>query len=399
MSRRVPRIIRQARPNFRSVSRSGTELSKRVIENPSQIDLARKYFVADLPGAIIPATRLHNILDNLEQGRRPLEQALMYLQKQGLAALQQLALGKISYDAFSQIAAEELVKREQVAEAERRKKEAAQLRLFEQEKAQEAIRKSEYERKRQQAEEARRQRESDPKYIAKIKNQQLRSRYGLDQFIEKQFFARLLDILHRLDGGNRLSDEDILWLTTEGSDYYTETLQTAFHEREAEFYTVEFNRTSNPWNAVSASKHYRKCNQARKAHDLLTTIPAGRQKAPKLISAICTTHGGVMRDLKRFNEALNFGDQAHALTPKDFRPCTLLGAVNFEMGNYDLGRDWYAKATERGASERTIDYDLRGIFLRADKAKREEIRAFLLREDPVRYKWVIKLKVQDQAPS
>jgi hypothetical protein len=80
-----------------------------------------------------------------------------------------------------------------------------------------------------------------------------------------------------------------------------------------------------------------------------------------------------MRDLKRFNEALNFGDQAHALTPKDFRPCTLLGAVNFEMGNYDLGRDWYVKATERGASERTIDYDLRGIFLRADKAKREEI--------------------------
>jgi len=399
MSRRIPAILRQARPNFRSSPRSGTELSKRVIENPSRIDLARKYFVADLPGAIIPATRLHNILDNLEQGRQLLEQALMYLQKQGLAALQQLAQGEISYDAFSQIAAEELVKREQVAEAERRKKEAAQLRLFEQEKAQEAIRKAEYERKRQQAEEVRRQRESDPKFIAKIKNQQLRSRYGLDQFIEKQFFARLMDILHRLDGGNRLSDEDILWLTTDGSDYYTETLQTAFHEREAEFYTAEYKRTADPWNAVNASGHYRKCNQARKAHDLLASIPAGRQKAPKLISAICTAHGGVMRDLKRFNEALNFGDQAHALKPKDFRPCTLLGAVNFEMGNYDLGRDWYAKATELGASERTIDYDLRGIFLRADQAKREEIREFLLREDPVRYKWVIKLKVQDQAPS
>lgn len=87
MSRRVPKIIRQARPNFRSVSRSGTELSKRVIENPCRIDLARKYFVADLPGAINPATRLHNILASLEQGRRPSEQALMYLQKQGLTAL------------------------------------------------------------------------------------------------------------------------------------------------------------------------------------------------------------------------------------------------------------------------------------------------------------------------
>jgi hypothetical protein len=323
----------------------------------------------------------------------------MYLQNQELAALKQLAQGEISYDAFSQIAAEELVKREQVAEAERRKKEAAQLRLFEQEKAQEAIRKAEYERKHQQAEEARRQRESDPKYIAKIKNQQLRSRYGLDQFIEKQFFARLMDILHRLDGGNRLSDEDILWLSTEGSDFYTETLQTAFHEREAEFYAAEYHRTSDPWNAVNASGHYRKCNQAGKAHDLLASIPAGRQKAPKLNSAISTTHGGVMRDMNRLGEALKLGDHAHALTPKDFRPCTLLGAVNFEMGNYDLGREWYIKAEERGASERTIDYDLRGIFLRADKAKREEIRSFLLREDPVRYKWVIKLKVQDQASS
>src|SRR5690606_13598350 len=82
MSRRVPKIIRQAQPNFRSVTRSGNELPKRVIENSSRIDLARKYFVTDLPGAIIPATRLHNILDNLEQDHLLSEHALMYLQKQ-----------------------------------------------------------------------------------------------------------------------------------------------------------------------------------------------------------------------------------------------------------------------------------------------------------------------------
>ena len=43
---------------------------------------------------------------------------------------------------------------------------------------QEAIRETQYERNRQQAEEERRKRESDPKYIAKIKNQQLRMRLG-----------------------------------------------------------------------------------------------------------------------------------------------------------------------------------------------------------------------------
>ncbi len=75
-------------------------------------------------------------------------------------------------------------------------------------------------------------------------------RYGLDQFIEKQLFAHLMDILHRLDGGKRLSDEDIIWLTTEGKNYYTEILLAAFHEREAEFFKAEYKRTSDPWNAV-----------------------------------------------------------------------------------------------------------------------------------------------------
>ena len=257
------------------------------------------------------------------------------------------------------------------------------------------IREAQYERNRQRAEEERRNRESDPKYIAKIKNQQLRMRYGLVQFIEEEFFLRLMSILRRLDGGNRLTDEDILWLTRDGEDYYTDILQEAFHEREAEFYKVEYKRTSDPWNAVNASGHYRKCNQARKAHDLLTSIPDGRRKAPKLNSAICTTHGGVMRDLKRFDEALKLGEQAHTLTPKDFRPCTLLGAVNIEIGNYGIGKDWYDKAEERGASKRSIDFDLRGILLRADNVKREKLKAFLLREDPERYKWVRNLKVKD----
>jgi hypothetical protein len=392
---RIPKILRQARPNFRTPPCYGSRRPKWVVADLSRIDIARKYFMADLPGSIIPATRLHNILENLEQGRSLPLGALTYLQQHGFFALQQLARGEITYEAFCKTAAKEQAKREQSTEAERQKEEAALLRRIEEENAREAIRKAKYERDCQRAEDARRQRESDPKYIAKMKNQQLRMRYGLDQFIEKQFFARLMDILHRLDGGSRLSDEDILWLTTEGEDYYTEILQAAFHEREAEFYTAEYNRTSDPWNAVNASGHYRKCKQAKKAHDLLTSIPAGRQKAPKLNSAICTTHGGVMRDLNRFDEALKFGSQAHDLTPKDYRPCTLLGAVNFEVGNYDIGRDWYVKATERGASEHSIDYDLRGIFLRAAKAKREEIRAFLLREDSERYKWVRNLKVQD----
>ena len=390
---RIPKLPRQACSNFRVPPHYGTELRKRVVLDQNRIDLANKYFVSDLPGATIPAARLQNILENIELGGTLSEYALIYLQQHELTALQQFAQGEITYEAFCKLTLEEQIKREQAAEVKRQKEEAEWLRRIEEDKAQEAIRNAKYERDCQRAEEARRKRESAPEFIAKIKNQQLRMRYGLDQYIEKQLFVHLMDILHRLDGGKRLSAEDIIWLTTEGKDYYTEILQAAVHEREAEFFTAEYKRTSDPWNAVNASGHYRKCNQARKAHDLLISIPAALQKTPKLNSAICTTHGGVMRDLNRFDEALKFGAQAHALTPKDFRPCTLLGAVNIEIGDYLTGLNWYEKAKERGASERSIDYDLRGILLRADKAKREKLKAVLLRVDSERYKWVRNFKV------
>jgi hypothetical protein len=123
---------------------------------------------------------------------------------------------------------------------------------------------------------------------------------------------------------------------------------------------------------------------------MLTAIALPRLKNSRLKSAVCTTHGGVKRDLRKFEDALSFGEQAHLLTPKDFRPCTLLGAVNIEIGNYDLGQAWYKKAVERGASEKSVDDDLRSIFMRAEKSKQEALLDHLLRIDPVRYSWVKK---------
>jgi hypothetical protein len=347
-------------------------------------DLADHYFVSDLPGSSIPASRLRGILDRLQGGRPLTTYGLNYLRQLGLSALGQLARGEITYETFRPIAETEQAKRKQAAEVERQAKLVSLLAMAAEQKAREA----EY---WAQQEVARLARESDPKYIARMKNRALRDRYGIDVFIEQNHLPRLMNILHRIDDGNRLSDDDVLWLTTEGQDYYTEILKAAFHEREAEFFASEYRRTFNPWNAVNASGHFRKCEQARKAHDLLTSISSERQKAPKLRSAIATTHGGVMRDLKRLDDALMLGNQAHTLTPKDFRPCTLLGAVNFELGHYDIGQDWYAKAIERGATEHSIDYDLRGILLRADPEKRKEIQAFLLRKDPARYAWVNNL--------
>lgn len=378
---RAPKILKLARPNFKRDFRSGTTLPQQVTPDPSRVYLASKYLVTDLPGATIPATRLNDILNKIEQGSPLSSIATMYLQQQGLLALKQFAEGEITYENFSELAVAELKVREHAALVQKHKeKKDAEDR--------EAISKAKNALYFKRREEELRRLESSPRHIAKIKNQQLRERYGIDQFIDEQFFAQLMQILQRIDRGNRFSDEDFIWLTTEGAAYFTDILKKTYHDLEARFYASEYNQTNDPWSAVNASKHYRKSNQATKAHDLLISIPNASKREPKLNSAISTTHGGVMRDLNRFEEALKFGSQAHALTPKDYRPCTLLGAVNFEIGNYELGRNWYLKASERGASERSIDYDLRSIFKRADNGKREEIKAFLLGVDPIKYNWV-----------
>jgi hypothetical protein len=69
-------------------------------------------------------------------------------------------------------------------------------------------------------------------------------------------------------------------------------------------------------------------------------------------------------------------------------PCTLLGALYYEMGDFSLGDEWFAKAVERGARPRALDEELRSIYLRSSGVRREGMKRHLLAVDPIRYGWV-----------
>jgi len=185
-----------------------------------------------------------------------------------------------------------------------------------------------------------------------------------------------------------VTQEDYVWLVSAGERYFTDQLRIAYHRLEADFWAGEFERTRDPWAIVNASSLYRKCHNTSKADVLLKGVAIEHQKSRKLRSALCTTHGGVKRDLRQWNEALHLGEQAHTIRQADYRPCTLLGAIHMETGNYLLGQEWYEKAVERGATEDAVDQDLRHIYFRAERNKRREMRGFLLSVDPVRYAWV-----------
>jgi len=350
-------------------------------------DTAVKYYTDDLAEALIPGSRLSNILNELELTKQISDNTKDFLQRKGLWALLSYSKKEISYSNFSKAAEIEQSERRQTAEASAIQEQARQKLEQETLIARRKI-------AQEQEEAKRRAFENDPRNIAKAKQFKLRGKYGLSYFIEQADFARLMDILRRVDNGVRLSEEEVVWLSTERDEsdtgYFTEELRKGFHKNEAKFYRAEFEKSKDPWFAVNASSHYRKCKQSISAESILCKIDVPSLNDRKLKSALCTTHAGVKRDLNKPDEALNLGIQAHEFTPKDFRPCTLIGAVYMENQNYALGQSWYEKAVERGYSEASVDDELRGIYMRAEKSKQETMRIHLLSVDPKRYSWANK---------
>ncbi len=101
-----------------------------------------------------------------------------------------------------------------------------------------------------------------------------------------------------------------------------------------------------------------------------------------------TTGGGALRDLRQRAEAVQFGSEAHLLTPEDFRPCTLLGAVHIEMGEIIIGAEWYEKAEARGANREMIDRELESILRASQQNQRVQIKKALKGYDVSRYDWL-----------
>lgn len=334
---------------------------------------AVKYCVEDLTGALLPGTPLSNVLKSLEVNEKPLSNtAQNFLKRKGLFGLLQYAKKEVTFNEFLKIAKKEQANRQIeharfLAEAEAK-----------------ALRDKAEQKLKNDAIQARLRQRSK----AKEKQSRLKHKYGLDYFIERDCYPKLMHILRKVENRHRLTENDVIWLNTDAEEYFTQELRESYHKNEAQFYEDKFKKDQNPWSAVSASSHYRKCREPENADSLLSTINVSKFKNKKIKSAISTTHAGVNRDLRKWDKALSLGEYAHQLTPKDFRPCTLLGAVHMETGNLTIGQSWYQKAIERGYSEESMDHELKTIFRRSDKIKKQALRKHLFEIDPYRYSWV-----------
>ena len=338
-----------------------------------QAGLAEKYLVDDLPGAGLIGARLNGILQKIEAGETLTSLAQAFLTSGGLNSLLALATGQIDRPAFEEAAARERSDRIQSAKDEADRVAAEQARKAE---AMDAAVKARFAAM-----------ENDPVLRRKREARELRDRFGIG-FIETEHYPRAMRLLKQVASGNRLTAEDVAWLSTEAVDCWTDALQQAWHRLEAEALTMAWEDGGDLWDAVNASAHWRKAAKSEKALEVTGAALAKAGRSPKPRSALLTTRGGAMRDAGRLTEARTLGLEAHELTPADFRPCTLLGAVSMGLGDLAAGHEWYAKAEDLGAERRAIDQDLRALLIRSEPDARDRIRNFLLEQDPERFAWL-----------
>ncbi len=214
---------------------------------------------------------------------------------------------------------------------------------------------------------------------------QLLKKYQID-VVDEVDAPRMMQILDRLENGAGLAEDDVVWLKTR--DHFSSAIRRAFHENEAELCRKEFEKTGDIWQAINANSHFRKANLSEKGLALVESINVNSLKDKLQHSALLTTKGGSYRDLGRLPEALGVAEEAHALNPKSYHPCTLLGAIHYELREFGLGDSWFAKAVERGAKQDAVDGELRSLLRRVSTEKKREIAEHLLRSDPQRYAWV-----------
>ena len=336
-------------------------------------DLAKRYFLEDLPGATQLGARLNGILLKIDAGEQVTALQRQFLATTGLHALVTLAEGKTTLGEFRAAAEQEQKVRIEEA-AVKALKDAAEL--AERTEARAAAVQATFAAMA-----------NDPALRRKREAKELRQRFGVG-YIESEDYPRAMGLLRQVANGQRLKVDDLAWLKTEADYCWTDELQRAWHALEAAALTKAWESSGDTWNAVNASGHWRKAGEPERALRLTDAALAKVGSNPKIRSALATTRGGAMRDLRRLDEAKALASEAHQLTSSDYRPCTLLGAVHIELGDLLTGHEWYAKAESLGAPRQAIDHEWRGLLMRSSIQEQQRIREFLLRQDPERFSWL-----------
>jgi hypothetical protein len=225
----------------------------------------------------------------------------------------------------------------------------------------------------------------------------LKHDYGVS-YRQDALNSPLYAILKKLQAGNRLIDDDVVWLEAEELlTPATRKIYLAHHVLEAQFYESEFQRTKKGyWNLVNASAHWRKAEKPQQALKQTHNLDFKQIKEAKLAAALLTTRGGALRDISLLDEAEQCALEAINHFPKSHNPYTLMGALCYDTGRYDEGDRWFEEAIKRGAKPQDQDAEIKRILLKKKDQEREELIDYLLKKDRNRFAWVEKFRLDNK---
>lgn len=331
-------------------------------------DIAASFFLDDIPGVNIPGTRMRGVLETINSPQPITVFQQDFLRRNGYEALLLFALGELDMAAFRMRAQREQEDR-LIASAAAKEREAV-----------EQARREEITNRKNAAIFA----EQTKRQERRRKLRELPDRFGLP-FVEGADFKRVNRILRSVSDGQPIEKEELVWLGSSRSEYWTDELRKAHHQNMAKILSDEWQQTGDVWKAINACGHWRKADLPEEGLSITEAALVQPVKGDKAHSALLTTSGGALRDLRRLEAAARFGKEAHSLTPKDFRPCTLLGAIHIELGEHVTGANWYDMAEARGANRNMIDRELQSILKAAAPEERTQIRKALTAHDASRY--------------
>jgi hypothetical protein len=194
------------------------------------------------------------------------------------------------------------------------------------------------------------------------------------------------EIMIKLERQERLDSKQVIQLIEEGSLSRHGKIAIAYYRLEAIFHEEEYQKTRNMWNLPSASSNWRKADDPQKALKTTENVNWHKVQESDLKSALWVTRGAAFRDLGRLEEAENCAVQAMEFQSDSHQPYTLLGAICYDRSEYKKGDKWFEMAADRGA-DNTDDEIERIVRMTKDKDKRREVAEYLLKKDPVCYRW------------
>lgn len=198
--------------------------------------------------------------------------------------------------------------------------------------------------------------------------------------------VKLLDIFKRIKEGKRFLEKDVAFLISENYLKQKRLLFIEYHLREAKYYVTEYSLKKDLWNIVNACSSYRKAEKPQEALKITKIKNISKIQIQTLKFAMLITQGGAYRDLGELDKAIKNAKEVFNREPNNFRPCTLLGAVYYDKGEYSLGQEWFDKAEKRGALKANIDAEIKSIYRRMKEKK--TFKKHLLEIDSDRYKWL-----------